>query len=416
MIQTRPTFANHARLQCQSSRTGFATALLPLSVLAGCLDLGGAELDDHAADNAAASALTTTTTLQAEAATFSGAIKATNQRGYTGTGFVDYQHASGDYIEWTVRIAEAGAFDLGIRYANASGTRSLALAHKRSTATSFSPIGTMSFPATSSWSSWSTRAMRFNFSNAGTYKVRLTATGTGGPNVDSLVVTGPIGSSTTAPPSITSHPAAAAAAVGESATFSVAASGAAPLAYQWQRNGANISGATAASYTRSNLQTIDDQSTYRCLVSNAYGAATSNSATLAVSAPTASRNANLTWFESYPDPDSEECVEYNGCQWEGQFAALPDKMPESWVRANNIIAVHERDFSQYRLKTLRIKQGSRQIDAKVYDMCADSDCDGCCTRNANRNGAGFLIDMEKYTVERFGADSGTVTWTCLDCN
>lgn len=125
------------------------------------------------------------------------------------------------------------------------------------------------------------------------------------------------------------------------------------------------------------------------------------------------RQANLTWYTSYPDPGSEECIKYNGCTWAGQFAALPDKMPESWVKANNIAAVHEKDFAKYKLKTLRIKQGTRQLDVKVYDMCSDSDCNGCCTQNAAATG--FLIDIEKYTAERFGSNSGIVDWTCLDC-
>jgi hypothetical protein len=126
-----------------------------------------------------------------------------------------------------------------------------------------------------------------------------------------------------------------------------------------------------------------------------------------------SRKANLTWFESYPDPGSEECIEYNGCTWAGQFAALSGKQPESWVKANNICAVHERDFAKYKLKTLRLVQGSKTIDVKVYDMCSDKDCDGCCTKNASQTG--FLIDVEKYTAERFGTRDGVVDWTCIDC-
>jgi len=51
--------------------------------------------------------------------------------------------------------------------------------------------------------------------------------------------------------------------------------------------------------------------------------------------------------------------------------------------------------------------------AKVYDECADSDCDGCCTKNAKPSG--FLIDMEKYTVQKFGSSSGQVNWVCTDC-
>ena len=123
--------------------------------------------------------------------------------------------------------------------------------------------------------------------------------------------------------------------------------------------------------------------------------------------------ANLTNYESYPAPGSEECIANNGCEWEGQFAALDDKMPESWVKANNIISVHSKDFAKYKLKTFRLRLGSKQIDAKVYDKCADSDCDGCCTENSRETG--FLIDVEKYTMQRFGSGDGIVEWACIDC-
>lgn len=49
-------------------------------------------------------------------------------------------------------------------------------------------------------------------------------------------------------------------------------------------------------------------------------------------------------------------------------------------------------------------------------MCADEDCDGCCTENADEGGIGFLIDIEKYTKKRFNNyGSGVIEWTCLDC-
>lgn len=125
------------------------------------------------------------------------------------------------------------------------------------------------------------------------------------------------------------------------------------------------------------------------------------------------RSANLTHFTSYPDPGSDECVHYNGCQWAGQFAFVSGKQTEEWVRQHDIIAVHSKDASQYKLKTLRLRQGAHQIDATVYDMCSDSDCDGCCTQNCRQTG--FLIDIEKYTMERFGSGDGVVEWACLDC-
>ena len=84
------------------------------------------------------------------------------------------------------------------------------------------------------------------------------------------------------PPSITSHPQNQTVPVGQTATFSVGASGTPTLTYQWQKNGTNISGATTSSYTTPAVSTNDNGATFRCVVTNNYGTATSNSATLTV--------------------------------------------------------------------------------------------------------------------------------------
>jgi len=126
------------------------------------------------------------------------------------------------------------------------------------------------------------------------------------------------------------------------------------------------------------------------------------------------KKANLTSYESYPDPNSEECIEFKGCEYEGELAYFNGhKKSESWIKGTNIIAVHEDDWSQYRGKIIRVRLGSLQIDTRVYDMCSDADCNNCCTNNSKDTG--FLIDMEKYTSARFGADDKLVLWTCLDC-
>ena len=124
--------------------------------------------------------------------------------------------------------------------------------------------------------------------------------------------------------------------------------------------------------------------------------------------------ANLTWYTSWPEPGSEECEDYNGCTWAGWFAGLEDQQTEEWVSEHNIIAVHEKDWDTYKLKTFRLRKNGHTIDAVVYDMCSDSDCDDCCTKNAGK--VGFLIDIESYTRARFNNyGSGIVEWTCLDC-
>jgi hypothetical protein len=84
-------------------------------------------------------------------------------------------------------------------------------------------------------------------------------------------------------PSITANPVNQTVTVGQMATFTVSASGTAPLAYQWQKNSANISGATASSYTTPVTVAGDNGATYRCVVTNGFGTATSTAATLTVS-------------------------------------------------------------------------------------------------------------------------------------
>ncbi len=126
------------------------------------------------------------------------------------------------------------------------------------------------------------------------------------------------------------------------------------------------------------------------------------------------QEATLTHFESYPDPGSSECIDFSGCDYAGYFAAFPGtQQTEAWVQSHNIAAVHSDDFAQLKGKTLRLREGGRRIDVKVYDLCADSDCDGCCTRN--RAATGFLIDLEINTADRFGVYGGIVEWACLDC-
>jgi acid phosphatase len=70
--------------------------------------------------------------------------------------------------------------------------------------------------------------------------------------------------------------------VGQAATFTVAATGSAPLSYHWRKNGVAISGATSSSYTTPPTTSSDNGSQFTVVVSNAVGSVTSNAATLTV--------------------------------------------------------------------------------------------------------------------------------------
>src|SRR5216110_1189033 len=84
--------------------------------------------------------------------------------------------------------------------------------------------------------------------------------------------------------SITTQPASQTVTTGQTATFTVVAAGTAPLSYQWRKNGANISGATSASYVTPATTSSDNGATFDVVVSNAAGSVTSRAAALTVNA------------------------------------------------------------------------------------------------------------------------------------
>jgi uncharacterized lipoprotein YddW (UPF0748 family) len=90
------------------------------------------------------------------------------------------------------------------------------------------------------------------------------------------------------PPEVTVAPADLIVTAGQPATFTAAATGTAPLGYQWRYNDAPLPGATAITYTRSNT-TPDHAGLYSVTVSNVAGLVTSEPAQLTIHvAPTIS--------------------------------------------------------------------------------------------------------------------------------
>jgi hypothetical protein len=82
-------------------------------------------------------------------------------------------------------------------------------------------------------------------------------------------------------PSIATQPVSQTVAAGSAVSFSVSATGTAPLAYQWRKAGVAIGGATAASFSIAAAATAD-AGAYDVVVSNAVGSVTSAAATLSV--------------------------------------------------------------------------------------------------------------------------------------
>lgn len=99
-------------------------------------------------------------------------------------------------------------------------------------------------------------------------------TGCGGSNSDDATA-----------PAITAQPASIAVAELQPASFSVTATGTAPLSYAWRRNGTPIAGATSATLTMSSALAADHGARYSAVVTNSAGSVTSTDAVLTEELP-----------------------------------------------------------------------------------------------------------------------------------
>ena len=82
-------------------------------------------------------------------------------------------------------------------------------------------------------------------------------------------------------PAITNQPQSLTVTAGNPASFTVSVTGSGTLAYQWQKNGGSITGATTNPFTIASA-TTNDAANYSVIVTNNYGAVTSAVATLTV--------------------------------------------------------------------------------------------------------------------------------------
>jgi len=140
--------------------------------------------------------------------------------------------------------------------------------------------------------------------------------------------------STNVPPSITTQPTNITVSVGQTATFSVAATGTPTLAYQWYTNNVAISGATGTNYTTSATILSDSGKVYTVVVTNSFGTATSSNAILFVTATNSVPNkpiivaptnyatgvstaTNLTVEVSDPDGGTNLSVVFYGREYSG---------------------------------------------------------------------------------------------------
>jgi hypothetical protein len=184
------------------------------------------------------------------------------------------------------------------------------------------------------------------------------------------------GSAAAVAPAITAQPTGQSVIAGQTATFSVMASGTAPLNYQWQKGTTPVAGATASSYTTPATSLPDDGSTFEVVISNSVGSATSNSATLHVAAATTmARGVDVTTYK-------------NDLSRSGQNLA------ESALTLTNVAS------STFGL--LRSLPVDGRVDAQPLYLSALSAAGG--TFNT------VFVATEHDSVYAFDSDSGAILW------
>ncbi|MDP9084815.1 MAG: pyrrolo-quinoline quinone [Pseudomonadota bacterium] len=179
----------------------------------------------------------------------------------------------------------------------------------------------------------------------------------------------------TSAPSITAQPVNQSVAQGQTATFTVAATGTAPLSYQWDKNGSAIAGATAASYTTPAAVAADSGSTFLVVVTNSLGSVSSNAATLTVTTSAAAGSTDVTTYKY----DSSRS---------GQ------NLTESTLTLSNVAPAT--------FGLLRTLQADGKVDAQPLYLS-----------KLNLSGAAHnvvFVATEHDSVYAFDTDTGTVLW------
>jgi outer membrane protein assembly factor BamB len=167
----------------------------------------------------------------------------------------------------------------------------------------FSVMATGTQPLTYQWQ----RGTQNVGTNSNTYTTPATQTSDSGAKFR-VIVTNSAGSATSSQatltvnsgsgaPVITQQPASLTVTDGQPANFSVAATGAAPLSYQWTKNGANV-GTNSSTYNIAATVLADNNAMIQVRVSNASGNMLSNTATLTVKPPPPPGNASVLTFHN----------------------------------------------------------------------------------------------------------------------
>ncbi len=153
-------------------------------------------------------------------------------------------------------------------------------------------------------------------------------------------------------PAITLDPVSQLISVGHPVTFTVSATGAPTLMYQWQRNSVDIANANLASYTIASVVPGDNGAQFRCKVSNTFGTVFSAQAVLTVTSsqppsPTITAPAAGTLYAA------GDTINFSGTATDPEDGTLPAAAFTWWVNFH-----HDTHFHPFMPPTSGITSGS----------------------------------------------------------
>jgi endonuclease/exonuclease/phosphatase family metal-dependent hydrolase len=216
------------------------------------------------------------------------------------------------------------------------------------------------------------------FTNAGNYSVVITNL------AGSVTSSNAVLTVTNLPPAITAQPQSQTVTAGSSASFTVTATGTAPLSYQWLLGGTNISGANTNAYTRSNVQT-NDAGNYSVVVTNIAGSVTSSVATLTVFVTNPVVFAQ--WNFNSPTPDGNTTTGTTSPSIGSGTASLVGGTTATFATGDTI-----------------------------FDPAGSTDNSGWNTANYPAQGTGNKTRGAQFTVSTAGKQNIVVSWTSQSSN
>ncbi len=284
---------------------------------------------------------------------------------------------AGEWLEYTVDVSAAGTYTIQTDVAAYGNGGTFHIEFNGVDLT-----GTMTVPNTGGWQSWQTVSRSGVPINAGQQimRIMLDANGPSGwfGNINSVNITS---GGSSGPPTITSHPANQSVPSGQTATFTVGASGTAPLSYQWQKNNSNIGGANSSSYTTPPTSPSDNGSAFRCIVSNSSGAATSNAATLTVQSTPSGMSFQRRTIDSN-NPRNPHCKAIGDINGDGQI---------------DVLAASSSGFTEglfwYKYPSWTkhsIRSGSFSTSMQVADIDGDGDLDAIIPKGNDYGGSVYV--------------------------